>query len=837
MKKIFLILSLCIIMLNFSSAEYYVNIYADSTTASSSGNVVLTNMGSYYKVSATNGTYEVDRALVIEWLFYSPQYAKNFTNVKKVVSEDTRDINKSGFYKSVAVTEANNNGYLDLDLVFTTTSNNNNVSSWSYVTGTDTQWEIPSTSAKNTGGDEIGTDTSSDQINNPATAQEHLSCDTGQSDSIYAIILSNSNITHSVNDVGGNSEVVESINFLDEYDFPRFTLPPSITLNSPEDDHMDVIYGDILFNITSTSNNLNSLSYILLYINNTFSELKYLTGIEDTEIFTKSFTTIGEYNWSVKVCDNQTVCATSETRDFQISNYKVNSISIESEAYETEYQTYSINITPYQDSLLTSVKLVLNGTEYSATKSGTVWSKSLDVPSSMLGTQTPYFKITYDGSNYNSTTTSQTILPIQFGLCNATLTVPYINLTFIDESTSGEIDAAIQSSTWEYYLGSGSETKEYTFLNASENPSYAFCTLPANKTYYTDVSLIYLASTYPLRTWSPSTLSLTNSTTNQSLYLLSQDDGIYSTFLTVTSLNTVIIGANIEITRESGGTNVTVAQGTTDSAGSVTFWLNPNYDHFVTASKTGYGSTSVTVKPTQSTYTLTLDSATNYSYISNVNGLLWGFFPKVGIINQSVSNNYGFNISSIYNNIVGCRIELLNKDKTVTLATETYNTTNGTFCSVSVAYTVNNTYPQIKGRLLIDIGNGYQILEEDAYWILITTDTTGMTFSDWFTNMKEFDLRYFAGETDEIKQQHREYTQILIFFLITMIICAVLNTAGWDIQTNGGMIFLVGFLIIAASFSGFLTLASISPFALIDKYFIAIVYSMFMIGFAARSMQ
>ena len=102
-------------MLNFSSAEYYVNIYADSTTASSSGNVVLTNMGSYYKVSATNGTYEVDRALVIEWLFYSPQYAKNFTNVKKVVSEDTRDINKSGFYKSVAVTEANNNGYLDLD--------------------------------------------------------------------------------------------------------------------------------------------------------------------------------------------------------------------------------------------------------------------------------------------------------------------------------------------------------------------------------------------------------------------------------------------------------------------------------------------------------------------------------------------------------------------------------------------------------------------------------------------------------------------------------------------------------------------------------------------------
>ena len=65
---------------------------------------------------------------------------------------------------------------------------------------------------------------------------------------------------------------------------------------------------------------------------------------------------------------------------------------------------------------------------------------------------------------------------------------------------------------------------------------------------------------------------------------------------------------------------------------------------------------------------------------------------------------------------------------------------------------------------------------------------------------------------------------LLLFFLIIGIICSVLNIAGWDIQTSGGMIFLVGLFVWAASIPGFLTLVGATPFALTDQYFISNYY-------------
>jgi hypothetical protein len=69
-----------------------------------------------------------------------------------------------------------------------------------------------------------------------------------------------------------------------------------------------------------------------------------------------------------------------------------------------------------------------------------------------------------------------------------------------------------------------------------------------------------------------------------------------------------------------------------------------------------------------------------------------------------------------------------------------------------------------------------------------------------------------------------------------MIVCGALNLAGWDIQTNGGMVFLVGIMVWIASVPGFLTLAYISPFELVNQYFLAIILTMFMVGYYTRSL-
>jgi len=601
---------------------------------------------------------------------------------------------------------------------------------------------------------------------------------------------------------------------------------PTISLENPTGTVNYGVVGYEILNVTFTDTNLDSCWYDYNGTNITIEGC--VSGVKNSTTFISS---VGDTN--ITIWSNDSVGNTN--MEYASWDYKIleNNRTHNTSTYETDYETYSINVTA--NSSLTAVKLLFNNTAYSMSNSGSgIWTYSRDLPTTSFGNNSIGFNFTYASSTIPSTyTTYQYVNNIVFTLCNSTYSTQFLNISFKDESDLTPLTAAIQASTWTYYLGTGTQTKSYLFSNTTDNANYTFCAYP-DRTIYVVPIVTYLNTSYPARNYQPGVQTYTNSITNEVLYLLNADNGIYTTFVTVDSLNTILSGTSILITRNIGGGDITVAQGTTDSSGGVTFWLNPLYPHTIYASKTGYGSSTQIVTPTQATYTLTLQSASNYSYVSNTRGLLWGIFPRIGLTNAT-SQNFGFNVSSVYGNLVKCKVELLNKDKSITLSSNEYVTANSSICSVSTTYTINNTYPQIKGRLLVDIGDGYQILEEDAYWVILEVDSTGMTIKDWLGNLKSFDLKYFAGGSDEVKQQHREYTQILLFFLIVTIICATLNMTGWDIQTNGGMIFLIGFFVWIASFAGFLNLAYISPFLFIDKYFVALIYSMFMIGFATRS--
>lgn len=577
--------------------------------------------------------------------------------------------------------------------------------------------------------------------------------------------------------------------------------------------------------------------YIEFWLKVTSNNMLY-EGFDNVTVVNKTKTTLflknitGYTLWNCESCTN-TTCS------FAASNYSINydttlnSVSYNLTTYETSSENYVLNITSAYTP--TNAKLIYNGTEYSATitTSGTTHliSKNLQIPSSSIGSNYFYFKW-----NVSSTVTeysinyTQTVSPILFGICNATLTVPYWNISFKDESTLSSINGTLQGSTFVYYLGNGTINKTLSYSVTTNSSSYRFCSLPADRPYYVLPDVNYLLTGYPTRIYNPSLLTLTNSTTNTTLYLLSSADGIYVTFITASTSNTPISGVDIEITRVLGGSTTTIFSGLTDSAGSVTVWLNPNYDHTITASKTGYTTNTQTIKPTQSQYTLTMETALDdYEYVADRKGLKWFAFPGSGVIKTTNYTLFGYNVSAKNSNLVSCKLELLNSNKTIIITSAETFATNNSLCSVSINYSMN--YTQVKGRLLVDLGDGYKILEDDAKWRLVQYNTTGSTLLDWFRGLDELEVSYFNDD-----EQHREYTYILLFFLVVMIICAVLNRMGWDIQTNGGMIFLVGILVWAASVPGFLTLSDISPFAIIDRFFVAIIYTMFMIGFAMREL-
>jgi len=600
------------------------------------------------------------------------------------------------------------------------------------------------------------------------------------------------------------------------------TQAPSIDLLSPNETFNYLKEGSTL-NLTGYINdtNLDACWYEYNNTNNTFS-------CTTETLFNEAFNQSTNEKTSLTVYANDSV---GNENSKEVSwGYKVfeNSRTLNSSSYETKSETFKIDVS--NGANLTVVTLDYNGTEYSTTKEGTVYSKTLDIP---LGVQdrSVRWKFTYAGDTFYSSYSYQNISEAVWTICNASYTDDFLNISFRDESTLTNVAGTIQTSTFIYYLGSGDVTKTYTYTDSGNATNYKFCTTP-NQTFNVDSYVNYLGDGYPNRIWEPESQTYNSNVTEKTLYLLAATDGIYVTFVTATSFNTAISGVDISISRTISGETTTVSNGITDSAGSFTAWLNPNYDHEITASKTGYTTNTQTIRPTQTSYTLVMSTgADEYTYVSDYEGLKWFVFPGVGVRNSTVSTDFGFNITAKNGNLVNCKIELLNQDKTLVLASAISPSANGSSCEVLVAHSMSSDYARMKGRLLIDVGNGYQLLEDDAYWAYLSFNSTGMTFNDWFKGLKTSDLSYFNND-----DQHREYTYILLFFLFVMIVCSVLNVAGWDIQNPGGMIFLVGTIVWIASIPGFLTLNYISPYVWIDQYFVAGVYSLFMIGYATRNL-
>jgi len=388
-------------------------------------------------------------------------------------------------------------------------------------------------------------------------------------------------------------------------------------------------------------------------------------------------------------------------------DYKVfeNSRTFNSTSYETAYETYLVNLN--SNSSLTNVYLNRNGTYYTATNSSGNWSVSFDLPSSATGNNFISWIMTYAGINITGDTSQQYINYTLLTLCNSTYNTQYFNITFKDESNLSSITAKIPSAEFIYYLGSGTVNKTSDYVNNTENYNYSFCASPTDRNLTINPYVQYSSSTHPQRIWNPDALSYSNSTTNQILYLLSSTDGIFVTFQVLSAFNDVISGVKVTGIREISGSTTTVAQGTTDSSGGVTFWLNPDFSHIFTFIKSGYDTYTTTLTPTQSTYTIVL-GGTSVSVVSSdySKGINYQIKPSNDFLSSNTIYNFNYTISTSYwlldswgftlryNNgtLIGTQTSTSDSGGILTLNA---NTSNQTKVIMSYYYIVNST--QING--------------------------------------------------------------------------------------------------------------------------------------------
>ena len=415
-------------------------------------------------------------------------------------------------------------------------------------------------------------------------------------------------------------------------------------------------------------------------------------------------------------------------------NETFNNLTIEStaERFETNVK---LNTT------LSSVNLLYNGTSYG----GTITSlgsgvyrilRNLNIPLVNADTnKTFYWNFNRaDGIIVNSTSQTQQTDNLIFSNCNATLTRPYLNISFRDEGNNSIINATIPSATFVYWVNDTTLNQTFSFTNTTEMQSFAFCSTPNRSSFNMDYILEYKSTNYPQRIWNPSTTFFSNTTLNQTLYLLYDADGIYVTFQVINSaqqsIQGVIVSANVTI----GGSPQTINIGTTDSAGSVTVWLNPNalHDFLFEATAAGYEDYTTSFYPTQSTYTITLGGLAQVTNDYG-QGIIPTFAPPSNVIlYNNTAYLFQFNLTSSFWTVTEFGFRLYNQSGSQLNFTSA--ATNGG--STSVILNVGN-YTQINM-------NAYYIVDGGNYtnftrlWYIQNSGGLGFGLRTFFNNLSTY---------------------------------------------------------------------------------------------------
>jgi len=356
-------------------------------------------------------------------------------------------------------------------------------------------------------------------------------------------------------------------------------------------------------------------------------------------------------------------------------SYKVfwNSETFNATVYESQTQTYILNISSTGDETVTA-NFTFNGINYTTTKEGTNtkmnFTFSHDLPLG-VGTFNFNWNVFYGSDIINTTAQSQTVDILNLSLCGlGGLNTPFINFTAKDEATDLPLNFTVDIADWTYYyLGEGAIFKTYSFLNVSANTSsYAFCATP-NLTIQQSLEVKYsdFAGDYPLRTYK--TLdAISNTTTNTVLYLLKATDGQYVTFQVLSGssspVQNVVSNASREIPQGSGNV-VLIGSGLTDASGAITYFVNPDFSHTFTFDGTSLGLPKriETITPAKTEYTIYLSeqvAPSNLTTYDFTRGMYYLVSPRLNYLQNGTFYEFNFTLNATFWPVTRYGFTLLN---------------------------------------------------------------------------------------------------------------------------------------------------------------------------------
>ena len=487
-----------------------------------------------------------------------------------------------------------------------------------------------------------------------------------------------------------------------------------VDLNIPANDS-NFLSPDVDFNCQATDSlSLENLTLLIDGVENFTNSSSGATLINLTT--TVVGVSVGQHTWTCRAFDSDNFNASAPERIFEIKKFDENSQTFNAFTFETKSEAFELNITTDPSSTPSSANLIYNGTDKG---SGTITSlgnnnfnisQTIDIPTGS-GNNTWFFNITIDGILGSSQTNQQSVALINLTFCQAApQDVAYINFSFINETISQEPVTAFIDSVWTYHIGGGSVTKDLNFANTTEAFSYAFCFNPSNQTLTAGVNLTYNNAESQQRIFSSIFSVLTNVTTQQNLFLLPTQLGLFAQFRTQDTLGNTLVNVLASITRTLGGVTISVTSDNTDGSGVVVFFLNPDVTYTGEFSLIGFVTNTFSFVPVTDLRTVVLGSTATIV----VNGTTIGLGTEFEIQpnNDSLNNNtlttFSFNVTG------GTEITLISMNITNGTNQLSFVSNAGVGFISDIVNTGNNT--QIFGEFIIQTTN--ETITVQRIWII-----------------------------------------------------------------------------------------------------------------------
>ena len=440
------------------------------------------------------------------------------------------------------------------------------------------------------------------------------------------------------------------------------------------------------------------------------------------------------------------------TTVYSINNVTVSSMitnftnQYNSTTYETESQSFIGNYTIFSNTL-SSVNLIYGGVTYlaniiSSGGNNYLFSKTIDIPTG-IGSNIWYWNLTYaNGSTQQLPYYSQSSSGINFSICAAApQNVNFLNFTFFNETSAQErVNASIPSSSWSYWLGTGTTNRTFTYTS-SESKEYDFCFSPASKTVKTSYSLSYDNAESQQRIYSPSYgTSYTNSSTNKILFLLPSSQGQYVTFQVINTAEQTLSGVQVTASRSGIGT---IESGFTDSSGSITMFLNPSFSYSLVFSKSGFTDFTTNIIPTQTAYTITMGGTSSSTNNTNsAAGMSFIILPSEKTLNNATLYNFNLTLNSSYWTLDSWGYTLQNRSGFVFASNSSTSSTGG-FLSNNLNTGQNTTIVMNYFWVINGVYNNATVT-----WGIIDLSGNTLSIYQFFTDFRSYVGLGFFGLDD-----------------------------------------------------------------------------------------